>query len=433
MKIKNSEKPLNIVILNSHTSLNSGDAGILISHIQFLRKNFGNVKITVASRTPVLDSEIYKSYDIILLPPIIPTPFLFSFGSNKIRENLINIFSLSSRFRLIREIKRCDLVIACGGSNFFSNRRYFPGPMFFQNYFHVLLSILFRKPLFFSPQSFGPFSNKAALFFTKSILKSRTIKKIWAREEISFNTLLNLLSSDTLCEICPDMAFYLDLETENDKRSVFPDLPGPIVALTLRSWSFPESKNSESRMQKQEQYLVSLVDACKSIYEDFNGSIVFISSSRAFMRTEDDRIVIQKIVSRLNNIVPRERIYCPEIEDNTSPFHMASLLSSVDLVIATRFHPAIFAILSGVPVISISYHHKCNGIMKMMKLDKFSLPISNLKTGDIINLVEEILINHDSIKKKIKVNCEKLRTEIETKLYQGFLPVINEIRKKRII
>jgi len=401
-----------------------------MAQLQFLRKHFVNSRIVMTSRTPVLDKELFLPFDVTLLSPLIPTPAIFSAGSNKIKENLVNLFSIRSRFRLIKEIRRCDLVIVCGGGYFFSNRRVFPGPMLLQHYSHLLLAIFFRKPLFFFPQSFGPFRNRTSSYLMKKILRSAFVKKIWIREKISFNFLSDLIGDrETLFEICPDMAFYLDQKVRSGENSAFHDKPKPVVALTLRNWSFPELKTGESRIAKQEEYLITLIEVCRYICEDLNGSLIFITQSRGIAGSEDDRIITDEIVDRLKEQISDERIFYPEIEDDVDPLYVASLLSKADLVIATRFHSAVFALSSGVPVISISYQYKGEGIMKMLMLDRFCLQISNLKGEEVISLVNEILENYDPIKKKIEENCLKMKNNIEKTVKNGMLSFLKESKK----
>ncbi len=426
-----SGNPIKIVIVNSHTSLNSGDAGILIGNVNFLRKKFGEVNIIVASRTPVLDSQVYKNYDLKFLPPIIPTPLIIKSGTNKIKENLINFFSVRSRTKLLSSIKSCDIVISCGGANFFSNRKYFPGPMFFQNYLHVLLTVLFRKPLFFFPQSFGPFKNKASAFLIRSLLNSKKVKKIWAREEISFKILLDLVKNKSIADMCPDIAFLLELNKKEFRRTEFSDLPKPFVVLTMRSWSFPHLRTKRLKREKRAHYLNALVKTCIYVYEKLDGSLMFLPSSRGIKHLEDDRYIIEEIKNKLNSFIPEGRMYCPEIKDNENIINIISLISSADLVLATRFHPSIYAITSGIPVLSISYHHKCSGIMKMVNMERFSLPISYIEDKDIILKLEEILKNSANIKKDLTMNAKKIKKEIELKLYDELYPVVITIQKNK--
>ena len=82
-----------------------------------------------------------------------------------------------------------------------------------------------------------------------------------SREEISFDYLSDLIGNrGDVHEICPDMAFFLDHQKGPDKKPVIRDMAKPLVALTLRNWSFPDQKCNESRLAKREEYMTSLMD-----------------------------------------------------------------------------------------------------------------------------------------------------------------------------
>lgn len=427
----NAGFPLKVLIANSHTSLNSGDAGILIGHVNFLRKKLACKNITVITRTPIHDREIYKNYNLTFLPPLIPTPLIFKSGTQRIKENLTNLFSIWSRFRLISEIRKCDFVIVCGGANFFSNRKIFPGPMFFQHYLHIVLSTLFKKPIFFFPQSFGPFRNKASAFFTKILLNTKNVKKVWAREEFSHRILLNLVRRKSIADVCPDMAFLLDLRTKELPVTQYSNLSRPIVVLTLRNWSFPQIKNRKFKLEKKKLYLNAVVDTCRYITESLNGSIIFVPSSKGIKDLEDDRIIIKEVLDIIGNSISQDKIYCPELKENESIFHITSLISSADLVLATRFHPSIFASILGIPTLSIAYHHKCSGIMKIMNLDRYCIHISKINSRVLIQRVDEILENRDSIRRELIINLDKIRYEIEEKIFKELHPLVSQIQKNK--
>ncbi len=427
LKKKENNIPLKIVIINTHSVLNSGDAGIVIAQLRFLRKYFVNSQIVMTSRTPELDRELFSLYDVTILPPIYSVPSSFHPFFHKIKGSLKSIFSISPEIRLFREIKKCDFVISSGGGYFYSNRRLFPGPMYFQNYLHILLTTIARKPLIYFPQSFGPFHNKIASFLTKQILKAGATKIVWCREEISFNYLTGLINDWAVQhEICPDMAFYLNIGNKVKIKPVFPPLSKPLVALTLRDWDFPELKNKKAKTAMREQYLSAMVDVCKDIYEKFNGSLMFVVQTRGPGKFENDRRITIEIIDKLRDLIPPDRIIYPDIADNENPLYVASLLSTTDLVIATRFHSAIFSLLSGIPVISISYQHKSKGIMRLLDMEQFCLPIADLKREDVLVLIKQTFDQYNTITKKIENNVFKIKKELELKLQEGINSFIKE-------
>ena len=80
----------------------------------------------------------------------------------------------------------------------------------------------------------------------------------------------------------------------------------------------------------------------------------------------------------------RERLsVCDEGHIIDEPiFSVEDLLSQIaatDIVVATRFHNVLLALLCNKPVISISFHHKCDSLMSAMGLSAYCLDINDLK------------------------------------------------------
>ncbi len=225
---------MKIFFLNTHSVLNSGDAGIVLAQIQFFKKMFPSLKISISSRTSETDEKLYKPMGIKVFPPIIPAPSTFPGAVPKIAQSMKIFFSFKSKINLLQEIKKSDLVISSGGGHFYSNRKVFPGPLFFQNLLHVRLASIIKKSLIFFPQSFGPFKNSIASKFLKNILQSENIIKIFAREGTSFDLLLTLLDKDenkNKLDLCPDIAFCLNKEDNQYDSPINLNLPNQLLQL----------------------------------------------------------------------------------------------------------------------------------------------------------------------------------------------------------
>src|SRR5262249_13709373 len=61
-----------------------------------------------------------------------------------------------------------------------------------------------------------------------------------------------------------------------------------------------------------------------------------------------------------------------------------SQIAKTDIVVATRFHNVLMALVCGKPVISISFHHKCESLMSAMGLSDYCLDINELKADGLI-------------------------------------------------
>jgi len=377
------------------------------------------VVITLTSRTPEIDKRIYGPMGIELLPPLIPAPSVFSKNKDKILGSIENLIAFSFKRDLVREIQRSDLIISSGGGYFWSNRRLFPGPMFFQNYFHIKLACILKRPLIFFPQSLGPFQNSVAPRVLRDVLADDNVLKIFARERASFDLINNLLGQDGIHEkvkICPDLAFYLNKGDHRFVSSGDTNLPRPIVAVTLREWDFPGVKSKKNKAKRKKAYLSAFKDVCQNIYRMHEGSIIIFAQARGPGDFENDIYISRSLFEELKGSIPDKHLLFIDLPATVSPYRIIDILSQVDLIIATRFHSAIFALISGVPAISVEYQPKSKGVMELLGLEHYCVSIDKIDADHILHLVEDIFSKSPEISGKILEKVRNIRKTIEEEL-----------------
>ena len=110
-----------------------------------------------------------------------------------------------------------------------------------------------------------------------------------------------------------------------------------------------------------------------------------------------DRAVTQEFISLLKE---RSVMYEGRIitEDVVSVDHLLSLIATTDIVVATRFHNVLLALLLNRPVISISFHHKCVSLMNQMGLSGYCHDINHINAD---RLIEQLC--------DLEQNAERLR------------------------
>lgn len=126
-----------------------------------------------------------------------------------------------------------------------------------------------------------------------------------------------------------------------------------------------------------------------------------------------DRRVVTEFVSLLKEHVAEseaERIIDQPID---SVQELAAQLSQTDLVVATRFHNILLALLDQKPVVAISFHHKCESLMSGMGLSDYCLNINSLRSGDLIERFCDLEKNAPALRKMIRRHIDKCRAALE--------------------
>jgi polysaccharide pyruvyl transferase WcaK-like protein len=93
--------------------------------------------------------------------------------------------------------------------------------------------------------------------------------------------------------------------------------------------------------------------------------------------------------------------------------NLLSQIAATDIVVATRFHNVLLALLCNKPVISISFHHKCASLMNAMELSGYCLDINELKVDRVIERFCDLEANADKLKPLIRQKVAEFRKALD--------------------
>jgi polysaccharide pyruvyl transferase WcaK-like protein len=100
-------------------------------------------------------------------------------------------------------------------------------------------------------------------------------------------------------------------------------------------------------------------------------------------------------------------------EPAVSVEELLSQLAGTDIVVATRFHSIVMALLSDKPVTAISFHHKCVSLMTAMELSEYCLDINDLKADELIEKVCDMDRNAEKLRSLIRKKAGRYRQELD--------------------
>jgi polysaccharide pyruvyl transferase WcaK-like protein len=88
-------------------------------------------------------------------------------------------------------------------------------------------------------------------------------------------------------------------------------------------------------------------------------------------------------------------------------------IAATDIVVATRFHNILLALLLNKPVISISFHHKCTSLMSEMGLSEYCHDINHMNADRLIEQFQDVERNAEKLKPVIRQNVEQSRKALD--------------------
>jgi polysaccharide pyruvyl transferase WcaK-like protein len=88
-------------------------------------------------------------------------------------------------------------------------------------------------------------------------------------------------------------------------------------------------------------------------------------------------------------------------------------IAATEMVVATRFHNVVLALLLNKPVISISFHHKCSSLMEEMDMSDYCQEINHMDAGKLIEQFQQLEKNADILTAVIRQKVERLRKALD--------------------
>ena len=238
-----------ILISNIYSWKNKGDAAIVLSMIQEVKKYFPSSEISLSCFDPNdfgryglfryhshVGYLLFKKSSSNIFKFFISIWFLLRIIFFKAFFKIFNIkpyfiFSVHLK-KKIQSYESFDLVIACGGGYLLTRTNFAILPLMIFTYDFYLANI-FKKPYLLYNQSVGPFFNRSHTFLLKNVLKNARV--IICREKLSYFRLLSYGLNNLLLSY--DIAFNMPLITNKNLLLKYHyDSRKINIGITVRKW-----------------------------------------------------------------------------------------------------------------------------------------------------------------------------------------------------
>lgn len=384
---------MQILILNVHSARNLGDDAIMQSTLQGLTQTFAAAQITVAANDPTSWRK-YREIEVLgSLATWVADPaqarwrtraYLMPFVAGLLfcATLAYRLFGIELRWgsqeqrRLLDCYYHADLVLSCGGGNFYAHRSLSPALIW------ALLSLAFAvvlgKRVTMLPQSFGPIEGRLQRWLARWTFSH--VHLMMAREARSVAFVQDVLGVPTPVVLLPDLAFGL-ARSEACVRTAEPSVPQQIgVTVIDRGAQSPSFKG-------QLAYEEALVSLLVRLARERHAHIRVFCQCYGPSPDQDDRPIAQRIHERVRQLGADATLRI-NFEDARE---IIAAYSEMDLLIGTRMHTGIFGLCNAVPVLLIGYQPKTSGVMASFDLDRYCCDITVVDPDRLYSLVCELL------------------------------------------
>ena len=265
-----------------------------------------------------------------------------------------------------------------------------------------LLAKLCRCKLLFVSVGAGPIRHPLARFFVKTALTLADYRSY--RDGFSKEYLKSIGFDADNDAVYPDLAFSLPNgmlpNDQDDGDKCGPVGVGLITHYVQRSLSDDVEQIYRQYVTKMARFINWLLEHNRTV-RLLIGDLVYDSRVRNDVRTllEQSGVTYEK-----SNIMD---------EPPGSFEELLSQLASTKVVVASRFHNLLLALMLGKPTLAISFHEKDDSLMTAVGLQEFCQDIANLDVSTLIEQFVRLEESANRLRQEIRLKTKGYRSELD--------------------
>lgn len=386
---------MNVVITNV-VSLNGGDAAILHGILAILERTFGSTNVVVIDDNAPVASRLfpYLDFEQRFRPSGLAskvTRFATRFLLGSFRPFVGTLAGYRSNKR---RYASADLVISTGGT--YLVEHYDLKERFAQLW--LALKSPARVVLF--TQSLGPF--RKALYKSWMRLIAHRAQLILLRDALSAEHLQQIGAPIERILVTADAAFALADPARIAEAAARKRGPNLRVGVSVRFWKHYRSGDHEMQSASYLSGVAALID---ELISTKGAEIILISTCQGVSEYSNDDSLCAEMVRGLVRHEHRSRVSVDK--DFHTPFELMEILSTFDMVVATRMHMAILAMCVGVPVLPVAYEFKTRELFKKLGLERWVTDIEHCSTDLLPPLGGQFVESLDDVRQRLSVVIPK--------------------------
>jgi polysaccharide pyruvyl transferase WcaK-like protein len=295
-------------------------------------------------------------------------------------------FELYRWFRVIKGLMGTDMLIMTG-TGMLSDCGIAPLGLHYDILRWSVVAKLCRCKLLFVSVGAGPIRHALARFFVKTALRLadyRSYRDSFSKE------------------------YLMSIGVDADDDAVYPDL-----AFSLPESILPHGRDDRDKRAPVGVGLISLSDDGEQTYREYVTKMArfirwLVEHDRAVQVLTGDIVYDRRVRNDVKTMLEQSGLTHEKSNVTDEPARsfeeLLSQLAATTVVVASRFHNLLLALMLGKPTLAISFHKKDDALMTEMGLQEFC---QNIATLNVSTLIEQFL--------RLEKNADRLCQEIMRK------------------
>jgi len=384
---------------------NLGNECTLYAMLYNLRRYVPDAKIVCICTDP---EGAASSYNISALPISgKPLPPINNAALRVLRRVFVWVpRELYQCFRAAARLKGTDMLIMTG-TGMLGDFGISPFGLHYEILKWSIIAKLCRCKLLFVSVGAGPLRHPLSRFFVKAALGLADYRSY--RDAFSKDYLQGIGLDTTNDKVFPDLAFSLPtavLPSTHNRNG-----QGAVIGVGLMTYEGKRSV-SEKNGAEYRDYVAKLAGFVTWLLEHKYNVRLLIGDAVWDQRVRQDLSELLKL-----KYGDDEKI----IDVPARTFEeVLSQLAATDVVVASRFHNVLLALMLNKPVVAISYHEKVDALMNATGLSAFCHDIEHFETHRLVEQVTFIQKNAADIRLRIARSAEENRTALDAQFDEIF-------------
>jgi colanic acid/amylovoran biosynthesis protein len=256
------------------------------------------------------------------------------------------------------------------------------------HWFYVWLARIVGRPLFLYAPSVGPFRN--VLLNPVRRRGFRWFDAIALRDGVSAEYLRAFMDSDFEFEVTADSA----LQDVTEDPGHFPD-NGSVFGLAVAV--------RDPGPQLRSRYDSAVVSAIETVCSRQDTEVIFLPQLHG--PRHRDQPYLESLASRVRGA----KSVHVESSDGIDSRDHRRIIARADLVIAGRYHPAVFSVAAATPVLVIPYEHKSLGVARQSGIERWVIDYKDAREENLVPMIEEMIGKLDEIREGLRSHQGEIR------------------------
>ncbi len=358
---------MKIVLSGFYGLGNTGDEAILKAIVDNLRSELNNPDITVFSLSP---EQTAKEHGV---------------------KSIYRGWRLQNKEK-VNALRDADLLISGGGGLLQDTypTKFLFGPLPYYLLIVFLAKLCGAKVMFFS-QGIGPVTSTWGKILMKVFANMADF--VTVRDQYSKDYLHSLGVKRPETVVTADIVFAFQGTTDTAAYDSL-NLTGTekLIAVAPRPW-----------FEQEDEYISKMAWVLDELIEQRDVTPVFVP-----MEPPYDTNVAHKILAKMNHASATK-----VLGEQFSPNQFYNFIGQTELTLALRLHALIFAALSNVPHIGLSYDRKVESFLTRSGMWKHSFPLEDFTKEDLLREALYTLDHSTDVKLMMEPNVNVLRQEAQ--------------------